>query len=50
VVGSIGQIVSNVAAAVTEAGAACECDRTMAHHVERYGLSDDWHEWLARDK
>ena len=45
---SLGEIVRKVAAALAGADRVCECDRTMAHHVQKYRLGDDWREWFAQ--
>ena len=50
VVGSLGQIVANVATATRESSATCGCNRIQSQHIEQYGLSDDWHQWFTRDK
>ena len=49
VVGSLGQIVANVATAALESSATCGCNRIQNQHVEQYGLSDDWRQWFPRD-
>jgi 5'-methylthioadenosine phosphorylase len=49
VVGSLGQIVANVAAAARGSSAACGCNRIQSQHIEQYGLSDDWRKWFSQD-
>jgi 5'-methylthioadenosine phosphorylase len=46
VVESLGQIISNVAQAALESSATCTCEQTQSQHIEQYGLSDDWRQWL----
>ena len=49
VVGSLGQIVANVAAAARESSATCGCNRIQSQHIEQYALADDWRQWFQRD-
>ncbi|MDP6633438.1 MAG: MTAP family purine nucleoside phosphorylase [Phycisphaerae bacterium] len=49
VVGSLGQIVANVAAAAGEIATACQCTQIQSQHIEQYGLPDDWRQWFSRD-
>jgi len=46
VVGAVSQIVRHLAATLGQAERTCDCAKTMADHVRRYGLSADWHEWF----
>ena len=46
-VGSLGEIVRRIAAAVAPLQRTCECTKTMAHHIAKYHLSEDWHEWFV---
>jgi 5'-methylthioadenosine phosphorylase len=45
-VAAMSQIVGQVAAAIATAPKTCECDKTMAHNIRAYGLSDDWRKWF----
>jgi len=49
VVGSLGQIVANVAASAAEISVACQCTRIQSEHIEQYGLSEDWRQWFNQD-
>ncbi|MDP6545681.1 MAG: MTAP family purine nucleoside phosphorylase [Phycisphaerae bacterium] len=49
VVGSLGQIVANVATAARESSVTCGCDRIQSQHIEQYALADDWRQWFGRD-
>lgn len=44
---AMGQIVSNLSAAIQEAPCICECSQTMAAHQARYDLPEDWREWMG---
>ncbi len=43
---AMGQIVSNLSAAIEEAPHICECSQTMTAHKALYDLPDDWREWI----
>ncbi len=45
-VAAMSQIVSNVAKAVQSAEPSCECNKTMAGHIDRYDLPADWRKWF----
>jgi len=47
VVGTMSQIVLNVAEALEARKSICECQQTMAAHVKEHNLPEDWHEWFA---
>jgi len=49
VVGSLGQIVANVASAVEDSTVTCRCSQLQSQHIEQYSLSDDWREWFDND-
>jgi len=49
VVGSLGQIVANVAASAAEISTACQCTQIQSEHIEQYGLSEDWRQWFRQD-
>ncbi|HOD80198.1 MAG: S-methyl-5'-thioadenosine phosphorylase [Planctomycetes bacterium ADurb.Bin126] len=47
-VGSLGEIIHRIASAVPPPSQSpCECQKTMAHHVAKYHLGDDWRTWFA---
>jgi len=48
VVGSLGQIVANVATAAGELSTTCGCNQIQSQHVEQYGLPEDWRQWFPR--
>ncbi len=48
VVGSMSQIVANLAEALDASSKICECDQTMAGHRREYALSEDWREWFGQ--
>jgi 5'-methylthioadenosine phosphorylase len=45
--GAMSRIVRNVAAAIGAAETVCECRKTMAEHVRRYELPEDWRAWFS---
>ncbi len=47
VAGTMGQIVSNLSAAIEDPPRICECSQTMAAHKTQYDLPDDWREWMS---
>ncbi|MDP7289991.1 MAG: MTAP family purine nucleoside phosphorylase [Phycisphaerae bacterium] len=49
VVGSLGQIVANVAASAAEITSACHCEQIQSENIEQYGLPEDWRQWFGKD-
>lgn len=47
VVAGMTQIVQNIADQIAVRPKTCECDKTMAHNIRTYNLSNDWRTWFA---
>lgn len=45
-VSAMTQIARQLAQATAANPQSCECQKTMAHNVQAYGLSSDWREWF----
>ena len=46
-VAAMGEIVRNIITAMDAAPRECRCESTMADHIRRYDLPDDWRGWFA---
>ena len=44
---AMNQVSEGLAEALDREPKICECDKTLAHSVEKYGLGQDWRQWLG---
>jgi len=40
-------IVESMTDAIDREPKICECDKTLAHSIEKYGLNEDWRQWIG---